>query len=901
MKVKLFLAACVSAMLAVAGAANAPVSAECVRNGSFEAGAKHWKLADGWSVGRGFGRNGSGGLVFETDVKCEKMVCAEQVVDVIPGKIYDFEAWIDAPNGATVAIHYLDANGKRVGGIFSGARSSSKGWGRLWVRTKRLPANVRKVRLRPFVKEGMEGKACFDDISFKLHEVEPVTAICSSCYRDEAAPEDGKVTFFAGIDLDDSGCGMGDVDVVFSFDSPSGERVRRKADRFDGYDASVNVAQDDIRMGSQEVAVEVVKRGGAAIGRRALKFMRIAARPPWPVHFDRWRRTILNGKPFFPLAIYCGHAESNVIERVGKAPFNTLMAYHKFDWAMLDWCKENGLMAITYVGDLSSYDTSIVRRVSKIKDHPAMLAWLANDERPLAMMKQIMSRYQTVREADPGHPTWAVLYQVDQMRGYVGTCDAIGTDPYPIPHAPFTLAHEWVEKTRRATFGAMPIWQTIQIFDWAAYKTKAVPGTDVSKFRAPTLAEMKIMAWFQIAGGANALLMYSYNPLEKMSWRDSFEKKWAEVCECAGEIASVSDILLSVEEPPEIGDVPPSLAVRTWRTGGKAHVLLCNATGKSLKTSVPLGAAKLGAMRIVHGGGVSMAGDGSLAVDFPPEGYAFVSFERPLLIAHRGAGDRDGRKPEASKAAYSNAVATACDVVKLDVQRTRDGVIVMNHDNSLKRTMGWDVNIMDLDYAEIYEKGRYFGPGNKPGGPERIVRLDEALAIVKGIPQFWVDFKYFDPEFAENLLKHFDEAGIDRSRIMVATFSKIALGYFKEHHPQIRRISHVNWRMLPEGGYSGGNMKAGKSATRAELLQSIVDHCAKFGLYGVNMPLRLTTDEDVAFLHAHGAKWVSLYFVQNAEDARARLKAGADAYVTDYVSQVREGMAEIWYHSRHSK
>ena len=52
----------------------------------------------------------------------------------------------------------------------------------------------------------------------------------------------------------------------------------------------------------------------------------------------------------------------------------------------------------------------------------------------------------------------------------------------------------------------------------------------------------------------------------------------------------------------------------------------------------------------------------------------------PLMIAHRGAGDRDGRKPEASKAAYSNAVATACDVVKLDVQRTRDGVIVMSHD-----------------------------------------------------------------------------------------------------------------------------------------------------------------------------------------------------------------------------
>ena len=88
-------------------------------------------------------------------------------------------------------------------------------------------------------------------------------------------------------------------------------------------------------------------------------------------------------------------------------------------------------------------------------------------------------------------------------------------------------------------------------------------------------------------------------------------------------------------------------------------------------------------------------------------------------------------------------------------------------------------------------------------------------------------------------------------------------------------------------------MKAGNSATRAELLQSIADHCVKFGLYGVNMPLAATTDEDVAFLHAHGARWVSFYFVQTAEDAQIRFKAGADAYVTDYVSKVREGLSAL--------
>ena len=269
------------------------------------------------------------------------------------------------------------------------------------------------------------------------------------------------------------------------------------------------------------------------------------------------------------------------------------------------------------------------------------------------------------------------------------------------------------------------------------------------------------------------------------------------------------------------------------------------------------------------------------------------SRKMPLLVAHRGAGDIDGRKPEGSKAAYSNAVAMACDVVKLDIQRTRDGVVVMSHDPSLKRTMAWDVNIIDLDYAEIFEKGRFYGPGRKPGGPERIVRLDEALAIVKPIPQFWLDFKYFDPEFAENALRCFADAGIDQSRIMVATFSRPALGYMQEHHPRIRRISHINWRELPEGGFSGGNMKAGNSANREELMQTVLGYCKRFGLYGVNMPEWGTKNEDVAFLHRNGVKWVSFWFVQDADMAWNRSFSGADAYVTDHVSHVRQGLAGV--------
>ena len=134
------------------------------------------------------------------------------------------------------------------------------------------------------------------------------------------------------------------------------------------------------------------------------------------------------------------------------------------------------------------------------------------------------------------------------------------------------------------------------------------------------------MAWMQIAGGANALLMYSYNPVEKMDWRDPFEKKWKEICECAGEIAAVEDVILSVDEAPVPKDVPAGLSVRTWRKSGQAYLLVCNAAGKNLKTRLHLSEGFSGKMRTVFGGGVEREGD-RLSVDFTSEGYAFLAFE----------------------------------------------------------------------------------------------------------------------------------------------------------------------------------------------------------------------------------------------------------------------------------
>jgi len=257
------------------------------------------------------------------------------------------------------------------------------------------------------------------------------------------------------------------------------------------------------------------------------------------------------------------------------------------------------------------------------------------------------------------------------------------------------------------------------------------------------------------------------------------------------------------------------------------------------------------------GGRFSLVETGKVFYD-PAE---FDRMTMPLMVAHRGAGDLT--MPEASRAAFSNAVETVCDIVKLDLQTTRDGKIVLSHDPMLKRSMGWDVKISTVDYADILEK-----PFLERGGfgNEKIVRLDEALDIAKSIPQFWIDFKHFNQAFAEQVLAEFDRQGIDRSRIMIATFTTKALEYMQKRHPEVRRVGHIAPKRIPE----------------------VMDYCERLGLYGVNMPVQKeqTTLDDIRRLKAKGI-WVSTWFVQ--DEARAKKYGGvADAFVTDHVSEARK-------------
>ena len=67
--------------------------------------------------------------------------------------------------------------------------------------------------------------------------------------------------------------------------------------------------------------------------------------------------------------------------------------------------------------------------------------------------------------------------------------------------------------------------------------------------------------------------------------------------------------------------------------------------------------------------------------------------------AHRGFHGEEGI-PENSMAAFKKAKGSGYGI-ELDVQLTKDGVMVVHHDYDLKRTCGVNKKITDLTYREL--------------------------------------------------------------------------------------------------------------------------------------------------------------------------------------------------------
>ena len=104
-----------------------------------------------------------------------------------------------------------------------------------------------------------------------------------------------------------------------------------------------------------------------------------------------------------------------------------------------------------------------------------------------------------------------------------------------------------------------------------------------------------------------------------------------------------------------------------------------------------------------------------------------ILLSTPTITAHRGDSHN---APENTLAAFQSAIDNQADCIELDVQQTKDHVIVVVHDTNLKRLTGINKNVSDLTYEELLslDFGSHFSPAYKG---EKICTLDEVLTLCK--------------------------------------------------------------------------------------------------------------------------------------------------------------------------
>ena len=109
----------------------------------------------------------------------------------------------------------------------------------------------------------------------------------------------------------------------------------------------------------------------------------------------------------------------------------------------------------------------------------------------------------------------------------------------------------------------------------------------------------------------------------------------------------------------------------------------------------------------------------------------------PIVVAHRGAS---GYMPENTIASFDKAVSMGVDMIELDVHPTRDGHLVVMHDDTVDRTTEGHGRVSTLTLEEI----RGLNAAAKfPGGMrERVPTFAEVLERYSGRTPLAVEVKH---------------------------------------------------------------------------------------------------------------------------------------------------------------
>jgi len=548
------------------------------------------------------GRSGSAALKF-VNADPQRYRLATQRVPLQPGRRYAYSGWVKTSDlrgeetGATLCIEWQTREGKWLGGSYAHGIKGTRDW-TLITGIAQVPEEAGACNLACYVRRGMTGTAWFDDIEVVRLLTPPLRSVVTSPNYRGRLTADGPAAIraLAYLELRDCETAADKLRVAAMLVArPAGKVVATAeipvpAKAQPTQPLALEIPALDLAVGAYELRIAL--RGPESrdlhTERHALQRLPDDFRPHATI--DAHGRLLVAGRPMFPLGMYFSAIKEPDVRTFADSKFNCLMAYGSPTRPQLDLAQELKLKVIYSIKDwyadaphcprniktVADEEPAVRARVREYRDHPALLAWYLNDELPQKFLPQLEAHQRFVAEEDPHHPTWAVLYQYNQVADYLRTFDVIGTDPYPIGRKPASLAGAWTAETSRQVAHARPLWQVPQVFNWANY---AKSDADRAQGRSPTREEMRSMAWQCIAEGATGLIFYSWYDIRRNPDLP-FETGWASLKQIAAEIDRFAPVLLSIEPAPQVtldgGRGPTWLHSLVRRHENKLYVFAVN-------------------------------------------------------------------------------------------------------------------------------------------------------------------------------------------------------------------------------------------------------------------------------------------------------------------------------------
>jgi glycerophosphoryl diester phosphodiesterase len=152
-----------------------------------------------------------------------------------------------------------------------------------------------------------------------------------------------------------------------------------------------------------------------------------------------------------------------------------------------------------------------------------------------------------------------------------------------------------------------------------------------------------------------------------------------------------------------------------------------------------------------------------------------------LVIAHRAGAFH---APENTLLALERAIEDGADMAEIDVQRTMDGVVVVNHDADLMRMARDPRTIAGTDYA-AFADARLGRDDGSPPEERRLARLDEFLDRARGRIDLAIELKYYDwdPLLAPQVLSEIRAKGLE-GQVMIISLSLQAIEQVRSQWPR---------------------------------------------------------------------------------------------------------------------